>query len=120
MKQTAIIFLVFIYTLSITGVALKADYCCNNLKSIKVVLTEDAKNKDGCCAVKYQSFKIKDAHTVSDIVTAPALTYTFIHTLNSYFENNFYFDNTAAHVNIHAPPLCSLTPIYISNCTYRI
>jgi hypothetical protein len=121
MKKTAIIFLVFIYALSITGVALKADYCCNNLKSIKVVLTEDAKNTDGCCAVKYQSFKIKDAHAASDIVTAPALSYTFIHTLHSYFEiNDSGFDNTTEHLNIHAPPLFSLTPLYISNCTYRI
>ena len=121
MKKAAIIFLLFIYALSATGLAVKADYCCSNLKSVKVVLADGAKDKDGCCKVKYESFKIKDVHAAADILTTPALHFTFIHTLNSFFSTS---DLTSANENeftdIHAPPLYQATPVYISNCVFRI
>ena len=121
MKKAAIIFLVFVYAFSSTGVAFKADYCCDKLTSIKIILASDVKDKEGCCKVKYQSLKIKDAHAAADVVAAPALTYIFVHTLNLYFEiNHFGFDNTIELANIHAPPLRSSTPVYISNCVFRI
>src|SRR5215210_6980915 len=85
MKKAAIIFLIFIYACSATGVAVKADYCCSKLESLKLVLADGAKDKDGCCKIKYQSFLIKDAHAAADVLVAPALHFTFIHTLNSFF-----------------------------------
>jgi hypothetical protein len=121
MKKAASIFLVFIYALSTTCVAFKADYCCNNLQSVKLVLADGAKDKEGCCKVKYQSFKIKDAHSASDISTAPALHFSFIHTLNSFFQvNDLIYEKTNCVVSIHAPPLYQTTPVYISNCVFRI
>src|SRR4051812_22447879 len=80
MNKATIILLAFVYVFSTTGLALKADYCCDKLQSIKLILADGAKNKEGCCKVKYQSFKINDVHGASDIVTAPGLVYTFIHT----------------------------------------
>jgi hypothetical protein len=121
MKKAAIIFLLFIYALSATGFALRADYCCNNLTSLKLVLADGAKDKNGCCPVKYQSFKIKDVHSAADILTAPTLHFNFIETNNSLFTTSNLFsieDNQFAH--IHAPPLRSATPVYISNCVFRI
>jgi hypothetical protein len=121
MKNAAIIFLVFIYAFSIAGVALKADYCCSHLKSVKLVLADGAKDKDGCCKVKYQSFKIKDAHSASDIAGTPALHFTFIHTVNSVFQSNSFAYESNNHCgNIHAPPLDPTIPVYISNCVFRI
>lgn len=121
MKKAAVIFLVFVYAFSTTGVALKADYCCNNLKSVKLILADGAKNKEGCCGVKYESFKIKDAHAAADILTAPALTFSFIHSLNSFFQiDELVYESNIRFVNIHAPPLHSTTPVYISNCVFRI
>ena len=121
MKKVAVIFLIFIYAFSTTGIAVKADYCCNDLKSLKLVLAENAKDKEGCCKVKYQSFKIKDAHAAADILATPALHFTFIHTLNSIFRlNDLVCEQITGFVNIHAPPLYQTTPVYISNCVFRI
>jgi len=121
MKKAAIIFLIFIYALSATGLAVKANYCCNNLKSVKLLLADGAKDKDGCCKVKYQSFKIKDVHSSSDLAASPALHFTFIHTLNSIFQSSdFNYDNNNLLLNIHAPPLYHNTPGYIFNCVFRI
>src|SRR2546423_15583134 len=88
MKKAAIIFLVFIYALSVTGVAAKADYCCDHLKSVKLVLADGAKDKEGCCKVKYQSFKVKDVHAAANIFVAPSLHYTYIQNLNYLFQIN--------------------------------
>ena len=121
MKKAAIIFLVFIYAFSTTGVALKADYCCDVLQSVKLILAYDTKNKEGCCKVKYQSFTVKDAHAAADIIITPALHFSFIHTLNTCFEaSNLAYAQHDHFINIHAPPLYPSTPVYISNCVFRI
>ena len=121
MKKAALIFLIIVYAFTTAGIAIKADYCCNHLKSVKLVLADDAINKDGCCKVNYQSLKIKDAHAGADILVAPAVPFIFIHTINSYFQvcDPVYEENTLS-VNIHPPPLHSTTPVYISNCVLRI
>lgn len=121
MKKAASIFLIFIYAFTTTGIALKADYCCNNLKSVKVVLADGAKSKEGCCPVKYQSLKIKDVHSAADILDAPSVNFSFIQTLNSSFQaSNLVYQTTNHVVNIHAPPLIASAPVYISNCIFRI
>ncbi len=46
MKKTAIIiFLALTYAASSSGFAVKADYCCNILQSVKLVLAEGAQDK---------------------------------------------------------------------------
>ena len=120
MKRAAIIFLVFVYAFSTTGVAVKADYCCDHLKSINLVLADRVKDKEGCCKVKYQSFKVNDAHAASDVITAPALYYGSVNTLPTYEISNLNADKDNQLVNIHAPPLFKTTPVYISNCVFRI
>src|SRR5438045_5295160 len=91
MKKAAIIFLLFIYALSASGFSVRAAYCCSDLKSVKLVLADGAKDKDGCCKVKYQSFKIKDVHSAADVLTAPASHFIFIQTLNSFFTTTNIF-----------------------------
>jgi hypothetical protein len=120
MKKTAIIFLIFIYAFSVTGVAVKADYCCNHLKSLKLVLADGAKNKEGCCKVKYQAFKIKDVHAAADVASVPVLHYDFIHTFQSSIQINDFVYEANHPVNLHAPPLITSTPVYISNHVFRI
>jgi len=121
MKKTALIFLVFIYAFTTTGVAVKGDYCCNNLESVKLVLADGAKDKEGCCKVKYQSLQIKDAHAGADIVTTPALPCMYIYTCNYCFPaTGLACEKSDLLVNIHAPPLHTVIPVYISNCVFRI
>ena len=121
MKKAVLIFLIIIYAFTTAGVAIKADYCCDHLKSVKLILADGATNKEGCCKVKYQSIKIKDAHAAANILTAPALHFTFLHTLNSFFRTSDLVYGINDHsVNIHAPPPYQGTPVYISNCVFRI
>lgn len=120
-KRSVIILLAFIYALSTTGFALKADYCCEKLQSVKLVLAEKAKDKDGCCKVKYQSLKVNDMHATTDVVTAPALPFTFIHTrlfVPDYTYTAFSQNNTTG--GMHTPPVISTAPVYIANCVFRI
>ncbi len=121
MKKATILFLLFIYAFTSTGFAVKGDYCCNTLKSVKLVLADGAKDKEGCCKVKFESFKVKDAHDAAVIMNAPALTCSYIQTLNSFFQTNgISQQNDNRFINIHAPPLISSVPVYISNCIFRI
>jgi len=121
MKKAALIFLIFIYALSSTGVALTADYCCNKLQSLKLTLSDYSKDKGVCCKEKSQSFKVKDTHAAADILIAPAINFTFIHMLNYSFQAiNLAYERSNHFANIHAPPLSPATPDYISNCVFRI
>ena len=121
MKKTALIFLVFIYAFSTTGIRLESFYCCGKLKSVKLTLADYANVNDGCCKTTYQSFKIKDNHIAADAITAPALPYVHIHSFNSGCQIPVF---VSAHAivsnNDHAPPLHYGIPVYISNCIYRI
>jgi hypothetical protein len=121
MKKAAPILLIFIYALSSTGVAIKADYCCDKLQSLKLTLSDYSKDKGTCCKEKYQSFKVKDTHAAADVIDAPAINFTFIHTLNYSFQAiNVAYERNNHVANIHAPPLSPATPKYISNCVFRI
>lgn len=121
MKKAAVIVLIFIYAFAVTGVAVKVNYCCNHFKSVNLILVDGANNKGGCCSVKYQSLKINDAHSSADIITVPALSFNFIHTFNSVFQlNEFVDENNIRFISIHAPPLHTNIPLYLSNCVYRI
>ena len=120
MKKAAIIFLVLIYAASSTGFAMKADYCCNHLTSLKLVLADGAKDKEGCCKVKYQSLKVSDAHAAADVMHVPVPPVVFIPTSHFNFEINKAMHETSLDdINIHAPPLLT-PPVYLSNCVFRI
>ena len=120
MKKAAIIFLVFIYALSTTGFAMKAEYCCNRLKSVKLVLADGAKDKEGCCKIKFQSFKVNDSHAAADVMHAPVMPVVFLPPPHFNFElNNAVHETHLAGINIHAPPLITI-PSYLSNCVFRI
>ncbi len=121
MKRFITIFVAIIYALSTTGFAVKADYCCEKLESVKLVLAEGVKDQDGCCKVKFQSLKVNDSHVATDMVAVPLAPFTFIIAdFPNYFVNNiFNLSNTAANI-LHAPPLIASVPGYISHCVFRI
>ena len=121
MKKAAVIFFVFIYAFSTTGVSLEGFYCCGKLKSVKLRLAGDLNSSDGCCKTTYQSFKIKDTHIAAEQVAAPSLTYTHVY---FYIADIKIPSLASAHAldrsNDHAPPLHNGIPLYISDCIYRI
>ena len=121
MNKSVIILLAFIYALSTTGFAVRADYCCQRLQSVQLVLAEGVKDRDGCCKVKDQSLKVNDTHAAAELAAAPVLPFTFLHT--SFYSPGFIHlvsSNNSSAVSIYAPPLVATSPAYISNCVFRI
>ena len=119
-KKTALIFLVFVYVLSSTGVSVKAFYCCEKLKSVKLTLATNENSNDGCCKTIYQSLKIKDTHVMADAIIAPALHHLAQLPFTSPPCEDFSAEPTKVMGSIHAPPLHRGVPAYISDCVYRI
>ena len=120
MKRVTLIFLIFIYAFSTTGISLKAFYCCGKLQSVKFTLADSGKDTEGCCKAKYQSFKVKDTHAATDILTIPALPQIAINSVPIFQVLSLFSTGTTVLLNGRPPPLYNGVPLYISNCIYRI
>ena len=128
MKKITVILLFSIYSISTLGLSLKSFYCCGNLKSVTVTLTEAQQhtcaNDNGtsdCCKNKYQFFKVKDNHVAADVISTPVLHFINLHLFTSPFEVIKYPSEEVyiAHLS-NAPPLLHGVPDYIFNCVFRI
>ena len=127
-KKITIILLLGIYSLSTLGLSLKSFYCCGNLKSVTVSITQDEQQKcandDGmsnCCKTKYQFFKVKDNYVAGDVLSAPALHFCYLHLFTSFFQVITYPSQKNEVANLsNAPPLLHTVPDYIFNCVFRV
>lgn len=128
MKKITIILLLGIYSLSTFGLSLKSFYCCGKLKSVKVSIAQDQQQKcandDGtsdCCQTKYQLFKVKDNHVAGDVLSAPALHFSYLHLFTSPYQivNYSAKKNDVANPST-APPPHHTVPDYIFDCVFRI
>ena len=127
-KKITAILLLSIYSLSTLGLSLKSFYCCGNLKSVTVSITQDEQQKcandDGtsdCCKTKYQFFKVKDNYVAEDVITAPLLHFTNLHLFPSSFQIINYPSQEIYIANLsNALPLLHTVPDYIFNCVFRI
>ena len=85
MKNTALLLLISIYSLSTFGVNLKEFYCCGKLKSVTLTLHEfenrkcnKANDKSGCCKTKFQFYIVNDKHFAADILSTPVKHFTYL------------------------------------------
>ena len=127
LKKLATIALLFVYATSITGIGLKAFYCCNELKSVSAVLFEKAdKSKDGrdgtgCCRTTYSFFKVKDNHKSASEICAPlqaaGVGVAFVLGPSVYL---CFSENTHLVHYSNGPPIVKNRPSFQLNCTYRI
>ena len=128
MKKITAILLLSLYSLSTLGVSLKSFYCCGNLKSVTVSITQDEQQKcatdDGtsdCCKTKYQFFKVKDNHVTADIISTPVLHFIYLHLFTPAFQFINYSSEEDYAANLsNGPPLLHTVPDYIFNCVFRI
>lgn len=128
MKKTTVILLLLIYSLSSFGVALKEFYCCGHLKSITVTLADVEKNngekknkKDGCCNTQFQSFKVKDNHVAAGHIIAPAIFCLGITANFLSFQPGILPLISEKIIEVtYPPPLHRNTPLFISNCVFRV
>lgn len=128
MKKITVILLLSIYSISTLGLSLKSFYCCGDLKSVTVSITQDEQQKcandDGmsdCCKTKYQFFKVKDNHVAGDVISTPVLHFINLHLFLSSFQIINYPSQEIYIANLsNAPPLLHTVPDYIFNCVFRI
>ena len=128
MKKAALILLICIYGFSTFGVSLKEFYCCGKLKSVTLTTANDLKEKcgmgdntDGCCKTKFQFYKVKDNHFASDGLSSPTKYFSDFHLCTAYIQIvPSVFQKVEILNSTHAPPLYNGTPLYISNCVFRI
>jgi len=128
LKKITAIFLLSIYSLSTLGLSLKSFYCCGNLKSVTVTLTDAQQNTcanqnatGDCCNTKYQFFKVKDNHVAGDVVSTPVLHFIYLHLFTPSFKLiNYPCGQIFVANRSNAPPLIQTVPGYISNCVFRI
>lgn len=128
MKKIAAILLLSLYSLSTLGLSLKSFYCCGNLESVTVSISQHEQktcaNDDGasnCCKTKYQFFKVKDNHIAADVISTPVLHFINLHLFAPSFQLINYSSEElyVAHLS-NAPPLLHTVHDYIFNCVFRI
>jgi hypothetical protein len=127
MKKYAAIFLVFIYTLSVIGLAVNKFYCCGKLESVSFVANpahikaEKETKNTGCCKNEKTTFQVKESHFASDKVVVNT---NFIQLVPVSLVSNFCFDSILvtefSSLFIEGPPRYQRTPIYLFNCIFRI
>lgn len=128
MKKIISILLLSIYSISTFGVSLKSFYCCGNLESVTVSISqheqETCANDDGtndCCQTKYQFFKGKDNYVAADVISTPVLHFINLHLFTPFFQViNYPSEEVFATHLSNAPPLLHTVPDYIFNCVFRI
>jgi hypothetical protein len=127
-KKITAILLLCIYSFSTLGLSLKSFYCCGNLESVTVSISQDEQQKckdyDGtsdCCQTKYQFYKVKDNHFVGDHIDSPVKQFVVL----DLFTSNFQIVNYPSELinptsQSKIPPLIHGVPDYIFNCVFRI
>jgi hypothetical protein len=127
-KKITAILLLSLYSLSTLGLSLKSFYCCGDLKSVTVSLTQDEQkqcsrgdDKSDCCKTKYQYLKVKDSYVNADVVNIPDLHFSDFHLLYESVQAINYSsqDSHISHLS-NSPPLLHSVPDYIFNCVFRI
>lgn len=129
MKRIAVIFLIFLYTASTSGIAINSFYCCGKLKEVYVLKSSNLsknckgnKSAPGCCDTKTSFTKVKDNHSPSTELKLPVETASKLFFLFS-FDLNYFFSFQQALFSfsfIHAPPLINKQTVYLSVCNFRI
>ena len=128
MKKIIAILLLSLYSLSTLGISLKSFYCCGDLKSITLSITQDehkqCANGDDtseCCKTKYQYLKVKDSHVIADVIHTPDLHFINLHLIYAPFQGiNYSSQDIYIPHQSNAPPLLHSVPDYIFNCVFRV
>lgn len=126
MKKILIFTMLFIYTVSVTGMNIQFHYCGGKIKSVSLLHHEDSekgccgkKMKSGkCCHDKTTTFKIKDSHSYSPSSKVPQ-------SIAKYYVSNvpeislYFISKNESYIipDCHAPPVLQDDPLYLR---YRV
>jgi len=128
MKKVAIILLLGIYPVSITGIGIREFYCCGKLETTSIVFLQPLKEKNsnenvmsGCCKTTFKNVKVKDSHVAADVIIIAGKYFTNLHLYTDQLAieslARIPFDVANA---TNPPPGHHGISIYILDCVYRI
>lgn len=129
MKRIAVILFASLYLISASGIAIGNFYCCGKLKATYLFSHHDYgkdcksdKKVPGCCDTKTVVVKVKDSHSPSQQLKSftndfSIQLFAIAHLINDIFLSA---DESPLFASIHAPPLISNQPVYLSVCNFRI
>ncbi|HKR03259.1 MAG TPA: hypothetical protein VJY62_01380 [Bacteroidia bacterium] len=128
MKRIAVILFTLLYLVSASGIAISNFYCCGKLKETYLLnpkyISNDCKGNKlpGCCDTKTVLIKVKDNHSPSQQLKSFTNDFSIqlfggVHLINDIFLSA---DESPLFAFIHAPPLISKSPVYLSVCNFRI
>ena len=131
MKKAVVLVLALFYFVSVNGVAWNNFYCCGKLKETFLFSSKEAAgisksckgNKfPGCCDTKTFFSKVKDNHSPAGGVTVKAAETQNLFYVSAYGLPVLTVPGFSSHALslLHAPPLISNQPVYLSVCTFRI
>lgn len=126
MKKLTAISLLFLYLLSLSGVAVSSNYCCSKLTSVKIHFFPDKDEqcpKKDCCTHTICFFKVHDpqqspASNVSleiSVLQAPVFL-----SVSALLSNEHLFNNSYNTFALHSPPVISSTPLVILKESFLI
>lgn len=126
LKRSAAIFMLVLYTITVSGFALNLHYCFNRLASVQIdapakgCVNGPETRKMNCCKDKHFVVKVKDAHqNVSSLFSAKV----FVALLPTPALPEFTMATAEAPLSQPAyrgPPLSPPVASYLLNCNFRI
>lgn len=125
LKRSAVIVLMMLYVITVSGFALNLHYCFNRLYSVKIDAPASCvkgleTSKMKCCKDLHFEVKVKDTHQSS---SASFLTKLFSFDLPKLPFTAFSFSlqsQLAARLPDHGPPPSPDVPVFLKNCIFRI
>lgn len=126
MKKFLAFILAIVYLSSSIGATINIHYCMGKKYAAELINHNKcgkcgAKNKEpGCCKTEHRFFKIKDNHVMAARISSPFVPFALIHSFGAAFRIYAFVSPQVLINSVHAPPLYSGIPAYISNCIYRI
>ena len=120
-RLTIILFFVLIYSVTSTGLSVKAHYCCGELKSVSLFTPRSCCGKSekskGCCHDETKYFKVKDSQLQIDKFAEIQPLLVIIEPIEFHFliRTDVPKDRTSYSRIYDPPPLHVKTPIFIKN-----
>jgi hypothetical protein len=126
LKRSATIFLLVLYTITVSGFALNLHYCFNQLASVQIdapakgCVNGPETRKMNCCKDKHFVVKVKDAHQNSSSLFSAKV---FVALLPKPALPDFTIaaeEAALAQSAYRGPPLSPPVSAYLMNCNIRI
>jgi hypothetical protein len=126
-KRSVILGLAILYLVTVSGFVLNFHYCFNRLSSLNIDAPSNAcvktlaVSKMKCCKDQHLEVKVKDSHQAgSQAFSGKFFMADLAIPALSTFSPSFQNHSGGSLFTYRGPPEPSGTPIYLTNCIFRI